>query len=52
VLLILGSDSHALQAYNSPTGVSILAMGAGVCVAAYRLMMRIARLPADKRVLA
>jgi tight adherence protein B len=51
VLLLLGTQSTTLQAYNSARGSLLLAIGAGVCVVAYRIMLRIARLPEDQRVL-
>jgi tight adherence protein B len=51
VLLMLGTQSSTLQAYNSAGGVVLLAVGAGVCVAAYRIMLRIGRLPEERRVL-
>jgi tight adherence protein B len=31
--------------------VLVLSVGAALCVAAYRLMMRIGRLPAERRIL-
>jgi tight adherence protein B len=51
VLLLLGTQSSTLQAYNSARGSLLLAIGAAVCAAAYRIMLRIARLPEDQRVL-
>ncbi|MCU1658737.1 MAG: Tight adherence protein [Pseudonocardiales bacterium] len=51
VLLLLGTQSTTLQAYDTPSGTLLLAIGAGVCVLAYRLMLRIGRLPEDRRVL-
>jgi tight adherence protein B len=51
VLLLLATQQQTLIAYDSPTGVIILAAGAGISVFAYRLMMRIGRLPEDRRVL-
>jgi tight adherence protein B len=51
ILLLLATQQQTLTAYDSPTGVVILATGAGVSVFAYRLMMRIGRLPEDRRVL-
>lgn len=51
VLLLLGTQSRTLAAYDSPGGTALLGIGAAVCVAAYRLMMRIGRLPEDRRVL-
>ena len=51
VLLLLATQSTTLAAYDSPLGTAILGIGGAVCVVAYRLMMRIGRLPADLRVL-
>lgn len=41
----------AVAAYNSPAGVLVLMVGGAVSLGAYRLMLRIARLPAEERVL-
>ncbi|HVA59677.1 MAG TPA: type II secretion system F family protein [Mycobacteriales bacterium] len=52
--LVLGLFSlrpEAVRAYNSPSGVVVLAVGGGVSLIAYRLMMRIGRLPIEDRVL-
>lgn len=51
VLLLLASQSTTLNAYDSPLGTAILLGGAAVCLVAYRLMLRIGRLPQDVRVL-
>ena len=51
VLLLLGTRSDTLHAYDSGGGTLLLAIGAAVCVIAYRLMLRIGRLPQDRRVL-
>jgi tight adherence protein B len=51
VLLLLGSQSATVHVYNSPGGALLLAIGAAVCVLAYRIMVRIGRLPEDRRVL-
>lgn len=51
VLLLLATQSTTLAAYDSPLGTAILLGGAAVCVVAYRLMLRIGRLPQDVRVL-
>jgi tight adherence protein B len=52
VLLLLGTQSETLTAYDSPGGVLLLGIGAAVCLVAYRIMLRIGRLPEDQRVLA
>jgi tight adherence protein B len=51
VLLLLGTQSQTLQAYDTPGGTVLLAIGAVVCVVAYRVMLQIGRLPEDQRVL-
>ena len=51
VLLLLATQSTTLAAYDSPLGTVILLGGAVVCLVAYRLMLRIGRLPQDVRVL-
>jgi len=51
VLLLLGSQSTTVRAYDSSGGVLLLAIGAAVCLAAYRVMLRIGRLPEEPRVL-
>ena len=51
VLLFMSFQSEVIRRYASPGGVLVLAVGAGLCVVAYRLMMRIGRLPAEKRIL-
>jgi tight adherence protein B len=51
VLLLLGTQSQTLQAYDSPGGTLLLAIGGAVCVVAYRIMLHIGRLPEDRRVL-
>jgi tight adherence protein B len=51
VLLLLATQSTTLSAYDSPAGSALLVGGAAVCLVAYRLMLRIGRLPQDVRVL-
>jgi tight adherence protein B len=51
LLLLLSLRTDAVRAYNSATGVLVLAIGGGVCFVAYRLMVRIGRLPDEERVL-
>ena len=51
VLALLSTRAAAAAAYNTPAGAVVL-VGGGVCtVVAYLLMLRIARLPDDPRVL-
>ena len=52
VLLFMSSQPDVIGRYASTGGVVVLAIGAGLCVGAYRVMMRIGRLPADRRILA
>ena len=52
VLLLMSFQSDAITRYSSGVGVAILAFGAAVCVVAYRLMMRMGRLPVERRILA
>ena len=47
----LATQSTTLAAYDSPLGTAILLIGGAVCAVAYRLMLRIGRLPDDVRVL-
>jgi len=51
VLALLSLRPETVAAYDNPTGVAVLAVGGGVSVLAYRLMVRIGRLPEDERVL-
>lgn len=52
VLLMLCSQPEVIQRYAAPGGALVLAIGAICCVVAYRLMMRIGRLPVERRILA
>lgn len=51
VLAILATRGGAIEAYDSRVGVLVLATGGVTCVVAYRVMMRIGRLPEERRVL-
>ncbi|MEV0799082.1 type II secretion system F family protein [Kribbella sp. NPDC050281] len=51
VLALLSFQGDVIQRYNSPVGALIIGVGAAVCVIAYRLMLRIGRLPEPGRVL-
>ncbi len=51
VLGLLSFQGDVIQRYNSPVGAVIIGTGAVVCVTAYRLMLRIGRLPEPERVL-
>lgn len=51
LLVLLATRPEAVAAYNSAAGVMVLLTGACVSFLAYRLMMRIGRLPVEERVL-
>lgn len=51
VLALLASRPQAASAYDTPTGALVLAAGGLSTVVAYQLMLRVARLPEDVRVL-
>lgn len=51
VLLLLATRPAAVTAYRSAAGTLVLAVGALVSLVAYRVMLRIARLPQERRVL-
>ena len=40
-----------MEAYNTATGAAVLVVGGAVSLLAYRVMLRIARLPTERRVL-
>lgn len=52
VLLLMGTQPSTVQIYNSFAGVVVLSFGILVSFLAYRLMLRIGKLPQEKRVLA
>jgi tight adherence protein B len=51
VLALLSLRPEAVAAYNTGAGLVVLAVGGGLCLVAYRLMLRIGRLPDEERVL-
>jgi len=51
VLAMLSSRPDSLQAYSRPAGVLVLAIGGALSLVAYRLMVRVGRLPEEGRVL-
>jgi tight adherence protein B len=51
VLLLLATRPEAVAAYRGAGGAVVLAVGAAMAVAGYRLMLAIGRLPAEERVL-
>lgn len=51
VLLLMSLQPEVIGRYASPAGVVVLGVGAAACVVAYRSMLRIGRLPVQRRVL-
>ncbi len=51
LLLLLSLRPAAVAAYDSAAGVFVLSLGAIISFVAYRIMMRIGRLPVEQRVL-
>lgn len=51
VLLMLSFQSEVISRYASAAGVVVLIVGGACCFVAYRLMLRIGRLPRERRVL-
>jgi tight adherence protein B len=51
VLLMMSFQPSVIQRYASPAGTIVLFFAAGTCLVAYRLMMRIGRLPVERRIL-
>lgn len=51
VLGLMATRPQAAQAYDSTMGLALIVVGAGVSLIAYRVMLQIARLPQDERVL-
>ncbi|MGP9538971.1 type II secretion system F family protein [Brachybacterium sp. AOP43-C2-M15] len=51
VLGLMATRPQAAQAYDSTTGLILVVVGAAVSLLAYRVMLLIARLPQDERVL-
>jgi tight adherence protein B len=51
VLLLLSFQHDVIARYATPAGVVVLVVGAGTCFAAYWMMMRIGRLPTERRIL-
>jgi tight adherence protein B len=52
VLLLLTTQPDVIARYGTPAGVFVLAVGGAVCLTAYRVMVTLGRLPAERRVLA
>ena len=51
VLLAMAAQPEVIGRYRSSAGVVVLVVGAVICVGAYQLMMRIGRLPTERRIL-
>jgi tight adherence protein B len=51
VLLMMSFQPSVIRRYASPAGTVVLLVAAGICFVAYRLMMRIGRLPRERRIL-
>jgi tight adherence protein B len=51
VLLLLSTQPDVIARYGTPAGVAVLGVGGGVCLIAYRAMVALGRLPAERRVL-
>lgn len=51
VLLLMATRGSALLAFRQPSGVLVLVIGAAISALAYRLMVRLGRLPDEQRVL-
>lgn len=52
VLLTMSLQRDVIARFATPAGVAVLASSAVVCVVSYRVMLRLGRLPADRRILA
>ncbi|WP_148570916.1 type II secretion system F family protein [Nocardioides caldifontis] len=52
VLLLMSFQREVIARYSSGAGMVVLAIGAVLCAVAYRLMLRIGRLPVERRVMA
>jgi tight adherence protein B len=51
LLAALSFHPEAVRAYNTTAGAFVIAVGGGLSFLAYRVMMRIGRLPVEQRVL-
>lgn len=52
VLLTMSLQRDVIARFATPSGVVLLMAGAGTCLVAYRLMLRLGRLPTEQRILA
>ncbi|MGA8255851.1 MAG: type II secretion system F family protein [Nocardioides sp.] len=51
VLLLMAGQDDVIGRYRSVGGVVVLAIGGALCLVAYQVMMRIGRLPVERRIL-
>ncbi|MCL3838744.1 type II secretion system F family protein [Aeromicrobium duanguangcaii] len=51
VLLMMSLQRDVIARFATPSGVMLLVTGALTCLAAYRLMLRLGRLPTEQRIL-
>lgn len=51
ILLVLSTREEAASAYGTPLGSTLILIGAGITVIAYRVMLHLGRLPTETRVL-
>jgi tight adherence protein B len=51
VLVMMSFQPEVIHRYASPAGTAVLVVAAATCLLAYRLMMRIGRLPTERRIL-
>lgn len=51
VLILMSTQREVVERYRSTAGAVVLVVGALLCVCAYRLMMRLGRLPVERRIL-
>lgn len=52
VVLLMATEPDVVQRYRTAGGALVLGLGAVVCIVAYRLMIRLGRLPEERRILA
>lgn len=52
VVLLMATEPTVVERYRTPAGALVLALGAVACVVAYRVMIRVGRLPDERRILA
>ncbi len=48
---MLSFQREVISRYASPAGVVVLVVGGACCLVAYRLMVRLGRLPQERRIL-